>query len=88
MSQNNKNQINRNKRTNKNKRNGQRNHWTKDKEQSNKKVPKKYQVQNSKDASSVEFKYEINGIMERTKINIYEDGNDEEYLRMIKEFQN
>jgi len=48
----------------------------------------KYQIQNSKDASSVEFKYEIDGIMERTKINIYEDGNDEEYLRMIKEFQN
>ena len=47
-----------------------------------------YQIQNSKDASSVEFKYEIDGIMERTKINIYEDGNDEEYLRMIKEFQN
>jgi hypothetical protein len=48
----------------------------------------KYQVQKSKDASSVEFKYEIDGIMEGTKINIYEDGNDEEYLRMIKEFQN
>jgi hypothetical protein len=48
----------------------------------------KYQIQKSKDASSVEFKYEIDGIMERTKINIYEDGNDEEYLRMIKEFQN
>jgi CRISPR/Cas system CSM-associated protein Csm3 (group 7 of RAMP superfamily) len=36
----------------------------------------------------VEFKYEIDGIMERTKINIYEDRNDEEYLRMIMEFQN
>jgi hypothetical protein len=30
----------------------------------------KYQIQKSKDASSVEFKYEIDGIMERTKINI------------------
>jgi len=48
----------------------------------------KYQVQKSKDASSVEFKYEIDGIMERTKINMYEDGNNEEYLRMIQEFQN
>ena len=48
----------------------------------------KYQIQKSKDDSSVEFKYEIDGIMERTKINIYEDGNDEEYLKMIKEFQN
>ena len=88
MSQNNKNQSNQNKRNNKNKQNGQRNQRNEDKEQSNKKVPMKYQVQKSKDASSVEFKYEIDGIMERTKINIYEDGNDEEYLRMIKEFQN
>jgi len=46
-----------------------------------------YQVQNSKDKASVEFKYEIYEIMERTKRNVYEDGNDEEYLKMIKEFQ-
>jgi hypothetical protein len=48
----------------------------------------KYQIRNLKDAGSVEFKYEIDGITERTKINIYEDGNDEEYLKMTKEFQN
>ena len=36
----------------------------------------------------MEFKYEIDGITERTKINIYKDGNDEEYLKMTKEFQN
>jgi len=67
--------------------NGQRNQRNEDKEQSNKKVPMKYQIRNSKDAGSVEFKYEIDGITERTKINIYEDRNDEEYLKMTKEFQ-
>jgi hypothetical protein len=70
MSQNNKNQSNRKKRKNRNKRNGQRNQRNEDKEQSTKKVPMMYQIQKSKDASSVEFKYEIDGIMERTKINI------------------
>jgi hypothetical protein len=48
----------------------------------------KYQPQNSKDSGSVEFKYEIDGVTERTKINVYEDRNDEEYLKMVKEFQN
>jgi hypothetical protein len=48
----------------------------------------KYQPRSFKDAGSVEFKYERDGITEKTKINIYEDGNDEEYLKMVKEFQN
>jgi hypothetical protein len=30
----------------------------------------------------------LDGAMERTKVNIYEDGSDEEYLKMIKEFLN
>jgi len=68
--------------------NGQRNQRNEEKEQSNKKVPMKYQIRSSKDTGSVEFKYEIDGMTERTKINIYEDGNDEEYLKMTKEFQN
>ncbi len=36
----------------------------------------------------VEFKYEIVGNTEKTKLNVYEDGNGEEFLKMFKEFQN
>jgi hypothetical protein len=85
MNQNNKNhqshKNNRNHRNGRNKQNGQRNQRNEDKEQNNQEVPMKYQIRNLKDAGSVEFKYEIDGITERTKINIYEDGNDEEYLK-------
>jgi hypothetical protein len=30
----------------------------------------------------------VDGSVEKTKINGYDDGNDEEYLKLIKEFQN
>ncbi len=90
MSQNNRNSRNhRNGRNGRNKRNGQRNQRNEDQEQNNKKVPMQYQPpRSSKDAGSVEFKHEIDGIAEKTKINIYEDGTDEQYLKMVKEFQN
>jgi hypothetical protein len=90
MSQNNRNSRNhRNGRNGRNKRNGQRNQRNEDQEQNNKKVPMRYQPpRSSKDAGSVEFKHEIDGMAEKTKINVYEDGTDEQYLKMIKEFQN
>lgn len=81
------NKNNRN-RSNKNKHNGQRNQRANDKDQTDRKVPMRYQIRNSKETSSVEFKCEIDGAVEKTKLNDYEDGNDEEYLKMIKEFQN
>jgi len=88
--QNNQNNRN-NRRTNKNGRNrnhGQRNPRAENKEQKDKKVPMRYQPRSSKETSSVEFKHEIDGNTEKTKLNIYEDGNDEDYLKLIKEFQN
>jgi hypothetical protein len=48
----------------------------------------RYQIRNTKETNSVEFKYNVDGSVEKTKMNIYEDGNDEEYLKLIKEFQN
>jgi hypothetical protein len=30
----------------------------------------------------------IDGVVDKTKLNIFEDGSDEEYLKFIKEFQN
>jgi len=46
-----------------------------------------YQTQRMKEMKEVEFKYKIDGVTERAKINVYEEGN-EEYLKVIKEFQN
>jgi len=88
--QNNQNNRN-NRRTNRNGRNrnhGQRNPRAENKEQKDKKVPMRYQPRSSKETSSVEFKHEIDGNTEKTKLNIYEDGYDEDFLKLIKEFQN
>jgi hypothetical protein len=48
----------------------------------------RYRVQNSKESASVEFKYNIDGAAEKTKLSVYEDGSDESFLKTIKEFQN
>ncbi len=48
----------------------------------------RYQIQKSKETNSVEFKSNVDGSVEKTKMNVYKDGNDEEYLKLIKEFQN
>jgi hypothetical protein len=48
----------------------------------------RYQVSNSKETNSVELKNTVDGIVEKTKLSIYEDGSDETCLKMIKEFQN
>jgi len=48
----------------------------------------RYQIQNSKEVNSVECKYTMDGTVEKTKLSINEDGNDEAFLKMIKEFQN
>jgi hypothetical protein len=58
------------------------------KKTNDKKVTMRYQIRNTKEMNSVEFKYNVDGSVEKTKINGYEDGNDEEYLKLIKEFQN
>jgi len=82
------NRNHRNNRHGKNKSNGQRNRQNETKDPKDKKVPMRYQIQKGKETNSVEFKYNVDGSVEQTKINIYEDGNDEEYLKLIKEFQN
>jgi hypothetical protein len=46
-----------------------------------------YQTQRMKEMKEVEFNYKIDGVTERAKINVYEEGN-EEYLKVIREFQN
>jgi hypothetical protein len=48
----------------------------------------RYQARNSKETRSVEFKYTIDGTVEKTSMNVYEDSNDKEFLKLMKEFQN
>jgi hypothetical protein len=87
MNQNNQNNRNNNNRNGKSRQNNQ-NRQAEEKESMDKKAPMQYQIRKTKETKEVEFKCEIDGVMERTKINVYEDGNDEEYLNMIKDFQN
>ena len=49
----------------------------------------RYQIRYSKDANSVELKYtDMDGSVDKTKLNVYEDGSDEEFLKLVKEFNN
>jgi hypothetical protein len=48
----------------------------------------RYEIQNSKETSSVKFKYDVDGTVEKTKVNMYKDGNNDECLKMMKEFRN
>jgi len=78
-----KNNRNQNNKRNKNNKKQGRRQSTKEKEQKDKKVP------NSKEVNAVELKYTgIDGSVDKTKLNIFEDGNDKEFLKLVKEFQN
>jgi hypothetical protein len=49
----------------------------------------KYQIRKAKEANTVELKYTvIDRTVDKTRLNIFEDGNDEEYLKLIRVFQN
>jgi hypothetical protein len=85
---NNNNQNNQRNKNNRNKQYGQRNQHNENKEQKDKKVPMHYQIQSSKETNSAELKYtDMDGSVDKTKLNIPEDGTDEEFLKLIKEFQ-
>jgi hypothetical protein len=86
---NNNNQNSKGNRNNKNKRNGQRGQRTDKQEQKDKKVPMRYQIRISTETGSVELKYtDLDGSVDTAKLSIYEDGTDEEFLKLVKEFQN
>ncbi|MFN9979358.1 MAG: hypothetical protein ACK53Y_05570, partial [bacterium] len=82
------NRNNRNNQNGRNKRNCQRDQRAGEKGPRDRKVPMPYQVQNSKKMASVEFKYNVDGAVKKTKLSVYEDGRDESFLKLIKEFQN
>lgn len=48
-----------------------------------------YQIRNFKETNTVELKKtDMDGSVDKTKLNVYEDGTDEEFLKLVKEFQN
>jgi hypothetical protein len=75
-------------RSNRNKRNGQRGQHNDKQEQKDKTVPMRYQIRNSKETNTVELKCtDLDGAVDKTKLNIYGDGTDEEFLKLLKGFQ-
>jgi hypothetical protein len=89
MSQQQHNHRNKKNRNHRNKKNDRRNRTNNTEQKTDKKVPMRYQVSNSKDPNTVELKYtERDGAVDKTKLNIFEDGSDEEFLKLVKEFQN
>jgi hypothetical protein len=89
MSQQQHNHRNKKKRNHSNKKSTQRNQRSNNKERNYKKVSMRYQIQNLKETNTVELKYtHMDGAVDITKLNIYEDGSDEEFLKLVKEFQN
>jgi hypothetical protein len=56
--------------------------------ETNKKVPMRYESKQMKTLETIELKLEINETVEKVKLVIFEDGNDEQFLKLIKEFRN
>jgi len=48
----------------------------------------RYQIQNLKETNSVEFKFTVDGTVEKTKLSVYEDGRNKAFLKEMKEFLN
>ncbi len=89
MSQQQRNHQNKKNRNNQNRKNDQRNRSNNTEQKTDKKVPMHYQVSNSKDSNTVELKYtDRDGAVDKTKLNIFKDGSDEEFLKLVKELIN
>jgi hypothetical protein len=83
------NQNSRRNKNNRNKHHGQQNQRTNNKEQKDKKVPMCCQIRISKETHNVVLKYtDMDRSIDKTKLNAYQDGTDEEFLKLIKEFPN
>ncbi len=67
MNQNNQNNRNNNNRNGKSRQNNQ-NRQAEEKESMDKKAPMQYQIRKTKETKEGEFKCEIDGVMERTKV--------------------
>jgi hypothetical protein len=82
----NQNRSNRNQRRNQN---GQaRNFKKKDDQTNDKKVPMKYGMKTTKTLKTIELKLDIDERSEKVKLPVFEDGSDEQFFKLVKEFQN
>jgi hypothetical protein len=48
----------------------------------------KYKVKQAKTLETIELKYEVDDASEKVKLPIFEDGTDEQFLKLVKEFSN
>ncbi len=82
----NQNRSNRNQRRNQN---GQaRNFKTKEDQANDKKVPMQYGTKSTKTSEIIELKLDIDERSEKVKLPVFEDGSDEQFLKLVKEFKN
>jgi hypothetical protein len=82
----NQNRSNRNQRRNQN---GQARNFKKKEDQANdKKVPLKYGTKSTKTLETIKLKLDIDERSEKVKLPVFEDGSDEQFLKLVKEFQN
>ncbi len=56
--------------------------------ETNKKVPMRYESKQMKTLETIELKLEIDETVEKVKLVIFEDGNDEQFLKLIKKCRN
>jgi hypothetical protein len=55
----------------------------------NKRVPMKYETKDPKELKAIELKYEdIDGRTDKVSFHVFEDGSDEQFLKLVKEFKN
>jgi hypothetical protein len=48
----------------------------------------KYETKAAKASETIDLKLEIDSMNEKVKLTIFEDGTDEQFLKLIKEFRN
>lgn len=58
------------------------------KEKKDKKVPLHYETKSTKVMENIELKLEINKSFEKVKLPVFEDGTDEQFLKLVREFRN
>jgi hypothetical protein len=61
----------------------------KNKEKENdKKVPMKYETKRAKASETIELELDIDNKSDKVKLTMFEDGTDEQFLKLVKEFKN
>jgi hypothetical protein len=51
------------------------------------KVPKRYEAKAAKALETIDLKLEIDSMNKKVKLTVFEDGTNEQFLKLIKEFK-